>query len=49
MSVCGGVLTSVGVFVIWVLVFTMFCIIRIVFLYCLVYVYLFLFDLSVLV
>ena len=38
-----------GVLVMYVLVFTVFCIVCTVFLYCLVYVYLFLFVLSVLV
>ena len=38
-----------GCFVIYVLVFTVFCIVFTVFLYCFVYVYLFLFVLSVLV
>jgi len=39
----------VGVLVIFVLVFTVFCIVCIVFLYCFIDVYLFLFVLSVLV
>jgi len=47
--VCVGVLQRVGILVICVLVFTMFCIVCTVLLYCFVYVYLFLFVLSVLV
>ena len=48
--VCGGVLTVVWVFWLYVYlyVFTVFCIVCTVFLYCFVYVYLFLFVLSVL-
>ena len=50
MSVCGGRFdNSVGVLVICVLAFTVFCIVCTVFLYCFVYVYLSLFVLSVLV
>jgi len=45
----GGSLYCVGVLVICVLVFTVFCIVCTVSLYCFVYVYLFLFALSVLV
>ena len=44
---CGCFDNCVGVLVICVLVFTMFCIVCTVFLYCFVYVYLFLFVLSV--
>jgi len=50
--VCGGggcFDNCVGVLVIFVLVFTVFCIVCIVFLYCFIDVYLFLFVLSVLV
>ena len=48
--VCVGVFDKCeGVLIIYVLVFTVFCIVCTVFLYCFVYVYLFLFVLSVLV
>jgi len=46
---CGCFDNCVGVLVICVLVFTLFCIVCTVFLYCFVYVYLSLFVLSVLV
>ena len=46
---CGCSDNCVGVLVIGLLVFTVFSIVCTVFLYCLVYVYLFLFVLSVLV
>ena len=46
---CGCFYNSMGVLVIRVLVFTVFCIVCTVFFYCFVYVYLFLFVLSVLV
>ena len=46
---CGCFDNCVGVLVIRVLVFTVFCIVCTVFLYCFVHVYLFLFVLSVLV
>jgi hypothetical protein len=45
--VCGGFDNCVGVLVICVLVFTVFCIVYTVFLYCFVYVYLFLFVTTV--
>jgi hypothetical protein len=45
----GDIISCVGVLVICVLVFTVFCIVCTVLLYCFVYVYLFLFVLSVLV
>ena len=47
--ICGCFDNCVGVLVICVLVFTVFCFVFSVFLYCLFYIYLFLFDLSVLV
>jgi hypothetical protein len=46
---CGYLDNSVGVLVICVLVFTVFCIVCTVFLFCSVYAYLFLLVLSVLV
>ena len=45
---CGCVYVG-GILVLYVLVFTVFCIVCTVFFYCFVYVYLFLFVLSVLV
>ena len=47
--VCGYFDNCVGVLVIRALVFTVFCIVCTVFLYCFIYVHLFLFVLSVLV
>ena len=49
-SLCGGYFDNcVGVLVICVLVYTMFCIVCTVFLYCFVYVHLFIIVLSLLV